>query len=250
MVYNFYLGRLASTLSEMLGRSVSEFEPQTFSLHEIEGNSDKISYIKTDKDGNMQRLGFYMKYYKVRTWLKSPSLHIDFCDNRQQLNNQMRATNSQFVTYYSKEDGTKYENQRLKICKKCLNIVRERTSINIAGESWDEFLLSVEESEEFRCRVPNADGYAINWNQISAAYKRLKGYSCENCEFKLNDLHKTKFIQTHHIKSFEKLNNIRTNLKCLCVKCHSEVDNYHKQQFSTIENQILLSEFEEFKRKQ
>jgi hypothetical protein len=36
-------------------------------------------------------------------------------------------------------------------------------------------------------------------------------------------------------------------LKCLCVKCHSEVDEYHKQQFSSIENKILLAEFEEYK---
>jgi hypothetical protein len=56
----------------------------------------------------------------------------------------------------------------------------------------------------------------------------------------------SKFWQTHHIKGNEKLNNKRINLKCLCIKCHSEVDEYHKHQFKSIENLLSLKQFETY----
>ena len=117
----------------------------------------------------------------------------------------------------------------------------------MTGRSFDEFILTLEEDDNFKCTVTNKDGYVINWQQISKAFRETKNYKCEGCTYKLKDMQFSKFIQTHHIDSYNKLNNKRSNLKCLCVKCHSEVDDYHRNQFTSIENQLLLAEFEEYK---
>ena len=247
MLYNFFLGHSASVLSDMLGRSVSELEAKTYILQEVLGLRDSGSYLTTDKDGNLFRLGFFLTNYNDVFWGKSPSLHIDFCDNVAALKRKMKATNSPFVTYYSNDNQTIYKNKKLNLCKKCLSIIRNNTAIVMTGRSFEEFILSIEEDEELKCTVPNKDGYAINWQQISKSYREYKQYTCENCHYKLNDLSHTDFVQTHHIIAYEKLNNKRSNLKCLCVKCHSEVDSYHKQNFSSIENQLLMMRFEEFK---
>jgi hypothetical protein len=247
MLYNFFLGHSASVLGNILGRSVSDLEPESYNLSEIDDPDGDGLYYKKDKDGNLFRIGFYLTHYNNVFWGKSPSLHIDFCDNATELKHRMRATNSQIVTYYSNDNKIVYKNQRLNICKKCLTLLRNKTSIIVTGRSFDEFILTLEEEDNFKCTVPNKDGYVINWQQISKAFRETKNYKCESCSYKLNDMQFSKFIQTHHINSFDKLNNKRSNLKCLCVKCHSEVDDYHRKQFASIENQLLLAEFDEYK---
>lgn len=251
MIYNFFLGHTASALSNLIGRSISDFEPQTYPLHEVEGESDAVSYIKTDEEGKFYRLGFFLLYYKNKFLIggTTPALHIDFCENAVKLKNIMKATNSPVVTYYSKENGKAYPNQKLKICQKCLTLLKEKTSMSITGKTFEDFILSVEENDETKCKVADMDGYALNWQQISRAYRETRNYTCEKCAFRLPNLSQSRFMQTHHIDSFSKLNNKRVNLKCLCIKCHSEVDDYHRKQFMTIENQLLLAEFEEYKGK-
>jgi 5-methylcytosine-specific restriction endonuclease McrA len=249
MLYNFFLGHTASVLSELLGHSVAELEANAYTLEEVLGTRDAGSYTTTDKEGNLFRLGFFLTHYNDVLWGKSPSLHIDFCDNVATLKHKMKATNSPYVTYYSNDSQTVYKNKKLKLCKKCLSIIRNNTAVAMTNRSFEEFILSIEEDDELKCKIPNKDGYAINWQQISKSFREYKEYTCEICKFKLNDVSHADFIHSHHINSYEKLNNKRSNLKCLCVKCHSEIDDYHKQKFSTIENQLLLMRFEQYKAK-
>lgn len=247
MFYNFFLGHTASLLSKLLRRSISELEPQSYVLSEIEEPNSEGFYYKKDKDGNLFRIGFYLTHYNNVFWGKSPSLHIDFCDNVINMKPWMRATNSQIVTYYSKDSRKVYKDQRLNICKKCLILLRNKTSIIVTGKTFDDFILTMEEDDNYKCKTSGKDGYIINWQQVSKAYRATMKYKCENCSYKLNDMQFSRFIQTHHIDSYDKLNNKRSNLKCLCVKCHSEVDDYHRKQFSSTEKQMLLAEFAELR---
>jgi hypothetical protein len=247
MLYNFFVGQTASLLGQLLGRSLADLEPRSYPLTEIEEKECGGLYFGKDNDGNLFHVGFYITHYNNIMWGKSPSLHIDFCDNVIKLKGKMRATNSPYVTYYSRDNRIVYQNQRLNICKKCLSLFRNKTSVLLTGRSFDDFILSIEEDETLKCTTSGQDGYSANWKQISRSLRESRNYTCETCGYKLTDPRLSKFIQTHHINSFQKLNNRKDNLKCLCVKCHSEVDEYHKQQFSSIENKILLAEFEEYK---
>lgn len=40
-----------------------------------------------------------------------------------------------------------------------------------------------------------------------------------------------------------KLDNRESNLECLCIKCHSEVDYTHRRNFNTLAQQGLIQEF-------
>lgn len=246
MLYNFIVGYTASFLSKLIGRSVSDLESESYNLTELSGQDENGYYYNKDNEGNLCRIGFYLTRYNNELWNRSPSLHLELCDNLKELKHLMRATNSQYVTYYSKDNLKTYKNQRLSICKKCLKLLKNKTSILMTGTSFNEFILTLEENEELKCKIHNKDGYSINWPQISKAFREIKEYTCEVCFYKLENLEFTRFFQTHHIDSYNKMNNKRNNLKCLCVKCHSEVDDYHRTQFQSIENQLLLSEFEAF----
>ncbi len=248
MFYNFFTGYTAEVIASQLKKTLSDFEIEDYSLEQIDGLNYSGFYFKSNNDGELFHLGFYLTKYNKEFWKKSPSLHIDFCDNVKKLRHLMRGTNSQYVTYQSKDNTKTYYNEKLTICKKCLSIIRNKTSLNFSGTTFEEFILSLEESEKTKETRVDSKGYVINWRQISKAYREYKKYKCEKCHFHLNDMKFSNYFQTHHINSYDKKNNKRSNLQCLCVKCHSEVDDYHRKQFSSLENQVLLSGFEEYKK--
>jgi len=65
--------------------------------------------------------------------------------------------------------------------------------------------------------------YAKNWNQISDELKKIKNYSCQKCGIKLEEA--KKYLHTHHVDS-NPSNNIVSNLKVLCIECHSNEFNH------------------------
>ena len=52
----------------------------------------------------------------------------------------------------------------------------------------------------------------------------------------------SEFMQTHH-KNGDKTDNRDSYLECLCIKCHSEVDDTHRRNFNTLAYQGLIKEF-------
>lgn len=41
----------------------------------------------------------------------------------------------------------------------------------------------------------------------------------------------------------DKLDNRESNLECLCIKCHPEVDNTYRRNFNTLAQKGLIQEF-------
>jgi len=85
-------------------------------------------------------------------------------------------------------------------------------------------------------------GYMKDWSERTKAYRASKNYICESCGIKLAGA--TFFLETHHINS-NRSDDREANLKCLCVLCHSKVDEYHIENY---QQGKLKSKLEEFKR--
>ena len=249
MLYNFLSGQTANLLSDLLGSSIQEMQNLSYDLESSEIESDELGYFTRDKYGNTYRLGLFLTLYG-KTFLRSPALHIDYCETAEKFKSRLNYTNSQIVTYYSLDRQKRFADEKLSVCKNCMKIAKSKLSVRITGNELHDFLLAIEEDDNLKCKISNSEGYASNWQQISRAYRESKKYTCENCSFKMDDQKQSKFWQTHHIKGNEKLNNKRSNLKCLCIKCHSEVDDYHKQQFTSIENLLLLEQFDTYRKTQ
>lgn len=108
--------------------------------------------------------------------------------------------------------------------------------------TFNNFIMGLEESNRTKQTVVDANGYIINWKQVSFCYRDFKRFTCEKCAYKATSEQEYKFLHTHHINGI-KTDNRRDNLQCLCVKCHSNVDEHHREKFQ-LEGLKQLLDFE------
>lgn len=129
----------------------------------------------------------------------------------------------------------------LPLCRYCRNQVMEYG--NITSKKFVELLKEargVEEEQE--AKEVDIFGYTRDWDEISREYREKHDYTCERCGLKITDLYYRQYIHCHH-KDKNKLNNKESNLECLCMRCHSEVDQYHQKNLTTGANGIMMQEF-------
>lgn len=116
------------------------------------------------------------------------------------------------------------KHQKLNICKNCLKkFLGKIFASDYDVENFDFDTSSMERAEDAK-----ADVYHEKWTQISNQIKTKYDYTCQECEWRPKTVYQKKFIHTHH-QNGDKQNNGEDNLKVLCVKCHSEVDVYHRR---------------------
>ena len=129
----------------------------------------------------------------------------------------------------------------LPLCKNCRDMITEYGSIT--SSDFVELLRQARGSEE-ELVVHEVDifGYTRDWDEISRRYREAHNFTCERCGLHIDDLFDQQYIHCHH-KDSNKLNNIESNLECLCIRCHSEVDDFHRQNFSTGANRIIMEAF-------
>lgn len=128
------------------------------------------------------------------------------------------------------------KNQKLNICKNCLQKFQGRyasdTDVNnfklkkFHQQNKQFFNFDTSKLEKGENATPNY--YISNWQNISTQIKTKHNYTCESCFWKAKDNYQKRFIHTHH-QNGDKRNNQNENLKVLCIKCHSEVDSYHSR---------------------
>ena len=73
-------------------------------------------------------------------------------------------------------------------------------------------------------------------------------YTCAKCGFGGNMLRNKldrKFFHTHHKIAWELTNTKRENLQCLCILCHSNIDDIHKINFNNPKMHTIITEFKE-----
>lgn len=203
-------------------------------------------FVVEDSDG-VKRKVFLVKKAMYFVWegqSKQPKAHL--CKCQKVSPGDYKYANSLPVTVFDRYSREDISLSNIELCSYCSSILEENNKEYFSNigtmEKFVDYLKSVDVSEV------SFAGYVKNWDYISHTYRELKGYKCENCGIDLSDFQGRYYCQVHHING-NKLDNNPGNFRCLCVSCHSKVDDHHKKNFSTKANQELLKAFEKYKEK-
>ena len=112
---------------------------------------------------------------------------------------------------------------KLKLCSNCERKYKQQT-----GEQFDlkKFIYSEDSFSRIGPTrpydfedIPNI--YSDVWPRISEVCKKRKKWICESCNIDLSSKDHRKYLHAHHIDG-NKTNNLSTNLRALCINCHSD----------------------------
>ena len=224
-------------------------------------NSDGILVIKTDfrkayEEGKIVFKGdgiyllhngkewkgyMYRRDYRVSNY-GLPKFHLVKCEKiREFIDNHLFNqyyiwSNAETVDVIERGVGEVHKDCDLSLCNFCKNEL-----IFNSSPTTTSFYETIKKEVMADQKVVQVDinGYTLDWDKISKEYKQKKEYCCERCGTKAVKKADYRFFHVHH-KDGNKVNNNEENLECLCILCHSKVDNYH---LSKIEE----AEIEEYK---
>lgn len=254
-IYNFtslreYLVRLGYIVEQAQG--YREIRPEEVTIDSINRGNLEVTEegIYVIGPGDLkQQVFLYKRDYHLERYGK-PRFHICKCSTINEFINSggfrdhyVRA-NTDPVPVKNMDCGyIEEEVDNLPICKYCVAQIREYG--NMTSSDFVEILRQARSKDE-QPEVQEVDifGYTRDWDQISKTYREAHDYTCERCGLHIDDMFDRQYIHCHH-KDENKLNNQASNLECLCIRCHSRVDELHLRNFSTGANALLLKYFNE-----
>lgn len=247
---------------EELGIAIVDFSKpykkvssEEVSLDEIKSGKLKITdhgIFAIDPESGFPRRVFLFKreyFIEYNGNFSFPKYHICKCDTIEKYMNsngevpEYRKTEDEPVLVIDKSDYRKEKKLKgLKLCKNCARIMGD-IDRNTTSTQYVEMLKKINEAPFVARRDSEEDvnGYARDWNIISLNFKEKHNFTCERCGVQVSPL-ESMYMQTHH-RNGDKLDNRESNLECLCIKCHSEVDAVHRRNFCTLAQQGLIQEF-------
>ncbi len=212
--------------------------------HKVQVQADGIFLKKANVS---YRTYLYLGRYNVKDY-GLPKKHYFNCETVQQYTNFI-ATNQEKVDILCSQTFQVHSQVVLGLCKHCKQLFFEKTAQILLGESFDEFILKMACSPNALTQPLDSNGYPLDFPEISTAFRRQKNYTCENCHLTIKDPNDQRYIHTHH-KDLNKSNNCIENFQCLCIECHSQIDDLHRRNFDTVDQRRELKEFKAKYRKQ
>jgi len=240
-----------------LNRSLTH---QEFEKH-IKFNEDGLFFV--DENGKWQKGFVYIekgynnsRYNNTETGVitksKVPKFHIKQCSTIKNMKNKSKFDGK----YVFRNTPVKMEDhdgiyKDLLLCKNCYAQEQNKNE-NIklemnTNEYFKKIILNKQDGvgkfhkSDLPKEGPNIptdeNGYTLNWSELSKIVRELRSFTCEECKINLNT--DKYYLEVHHIDG-NKINNSIINLKVLCVRCHSEVDELHKRNYS---RNLKLAEF-------
>jgi hypothetical protein len=181
-------------------------------------------------NGISYRRFLFLDNYDISKYQKLPSYHIFNCEVVARYNS-FSLSNADKVDVVDRYKGEIHRDKKLQICYYCASEFKNITSKEIYGKSFMEVVLDFEEVRQVKPTDISPNGYLWNWDEISSAYRSTQNYTCEKCSIKVTNSSDYHFMETHH-KNYDKTDNKRSNLECLCVLCHSNVDDWHRRNYT------------------
>lgn len=202
-----------------------------------------------DSKGYERQVFLYKKDYRLEKY-GLPRFHICRCQVIEEFiasggfKSHYYKTNSVPVTIIDLDDfNEKKKISNLPLCTYCQRLFYKNTNIDLNNATSEEFVEMLKAQDNSEDEV-DLFGYVRDWDMISKHIREEKDYTCENCGLQITDLYDRQYIHVHHIDG-EKLNNNKSNLKCLCFYCHAHVDNNHKRKLTFGANGVMYRYFYE-----
>lgn len=176
-----------------------------------------------------------------------PKFHFYQCTTLESMRNQGRfkryvATqrkNGYFLIDKMNDGNTEHDVEtKLDVCRNCLNKYNQHSQKRYTVENFDiaEFFEHFGDSR-FAETPTHTDenapvsGYSDDWNEISKRLREQFSYVCQQCGIDLSS-HKN-LVQTHHANGV-KSDNSSSNLKVLCIECHSDQPSHGHMKSSAL----------------
>ncbi len=78
------------------------------------------------------------------------------------------------------------------------------------------------------------DPYPPGWKKRSRGYRQSRRFICERCGVDLSHPRHQEYLDTHH-RDFDKNNNMDSNLRALCILCHSRFHPGYLRKFEAFQ---------------
>lgn len=224
--------------------------PEEVSIKEIENGSLEIStdgIFINGEDGVRRQVFLYKRAYNMKRFGK-PRFHIckcktieDFMNSSGEIPEYRRANTRAVMVLDRSNDNQDTKVENLPLCRYCAQLIGS-VSRNMDSAAFVEILKKAHSAETPRGNLEiDSRGYTRDWQEISKNFRERHNYTCERCGVQVSPF-ETEYMHVHH-RNGDKTNNRDTNLECLCIKCHSEVDPTHVHNFSTRTQQMLIKLF-------
>ncbi|MBO4333313.1 MAG: hypothetical protein J5875_09150 [Paludibacteraceae bacterium] len=200
-------------------------------------------YVIDPVDGVKRQVFLYMKNYRVSYYNRFPVYHICYCPTLKKYDRSYyRRANTAKVTVLDRDTGDEIQVDKLQLCQNCADMLYRPPKTTADFERIMRKAALNSENHAYKKEELDIYGYTKDWNKISEAYRNMMHFKCEECGVQIINPFDYQFIQVHHING-RKTDNRELNLKCLCIECHSLVDERHRQNFSTKAQQLMIQEF-------
>ena len=204
------------------------------------------------KDGIKKAVTVYIRDQIYNNfYINSPSnykFHLCKCNTIQKYQNQNQYqkyvanqnTDGLFkINYIQNNKVILSRNERLLVCKNCLDKIKyqdydsKRLSFGKKEKFVKDFNLTeyfekygenlFESKPDYNSDTAPVNVYSDDWEKIANLKRQKVSWFCEKCGKHLANY--PKFLHVHHING-RKNDNSSSNLKALCIKCHSEQSNH------------------------